>query len=379
VVTAAIALLASFAGSSPAARPSVLAIVNGRLGRYDALTLKALGRTDPVGPSTSTFAWSPTKRRLALGTNHPGIVRVLDAGTLKTVATIKLFGDEVDALDWVSPNELLAEDGGLMIDGIDLSRRRIAWEKRFPDAGASDITATSLGSVFVAAPAYDQIGPASLALIDPSGAQRSVELDRIPAGIHSLDPNSDEIEQRQPGLAVDPARHVAYVVGADRTIAAVDLTTFSVSYAGGSRSLAKSMVGSRRQAAWLGDGRFAVVGSDGTGTDPSTPSGLWLVDTTSWSWTDVDPRAAFLELGPGSLVGFDGAVGAAGAATVYDRAGRLQFHVRGRVVGVWFGSKAVYVTTLQTARLSLDVLDPSSGRVLRRLGTSFGSFVLIAG
>ena len=99
----------------------------------------------------------------------------------------------------------------------------------------------------------------------------------------------------------------------DFTVAAVDLDTLAVAYhAPSARTLAKSITGPSRQAAWLGNDTLAVSGFDYKGSHDGEPVGLRLVDTRDWSVRMVDAGVGRFGVGEGSLVagekvfGFDG-------------------------------------------------------------------------
>ena len=380
-------VLAVLAGVVPAAvasgsagRPAVLAIVNGHLGRFDAVTLQPLGRTAALGRNAFTVARSPSQTQLAVASNQPAGLRIVDARTLKTRARLALNADEVEAASWVVPRTVLVELGGIVVDGVDPVRRRVVWQKVLPEGGAYDLRAMPDGFVFLSPPGYDTIGAATLTTIDATGAMRSVLLDRIPLGWHQVDPDGSSFEERVPGLAVDPTTNLAYVVGADRTVATVDLRTLTVDYHAGSRTLAKAVSGSWRSAEWLGNGVVAVAGDNGTGAgaDESTPSGLELLDTSSWTWRQVDPAAVFLERGLNALVAYDQSAGKTTDAAVYDLAGNMRFQVPGQVLQVAVASRTAYALVLSGTASRLDVLDAVTGRILRHF-TKAPNLTLLGG
>src|SRR5207244_8286763 len=83
-----------------------------------------------------------------------------------------------------------------------------------------------------------------------------------------------------------------------------------VSYHGPTRAPAKALNGTTRIAAWLGGGKIAVSGVDyassGTGSElkvSTTPFGLQLLDTSSWTYRTLDTAAAGLVADGARVIG----------------------------------------------------------------------------
>jgi hypothetical protein len=172
--------------------------------------------------------------------------------------------------------------------------------------------------VFLLAPAQG-IGTARLAVLDPDGALRSVELPQISVGWEfPSDPSgpADPARARQnvPGLAVDPDSGTALVIPASGQIAKVALSTLTVSYHSPAQPVslvgrlhdwiepkaeAKGVNGPVRIARWLGNGVIGVTGGDETasvGADNQlhftwSPAGLTLIDTNTWGTKVIDRGA----------------------------------------------------------------------------------------
>src|SRR5438067_3578550 len=113
-------LVAGVAGGAVGAagsanRPAILAIVGGQLGRFDAVTLKPLGRTVDVGHSVFRFARSPSGTELAIVTAQPAVLRIVDLRRLKTLVKMPLSPYPADAVTWVAPRAVLVEFGGLVV------------------------------------------------------------------------------------------------------------------------------------------------------------------------------------------------------------------------------------------------------------------------
>ncbi len=361
-------------GAESASRPVVLAVVNGHLGHVDAVTLKPVGASVPVGRFGFPSARSPSGSQVALAASQPAAVRIVDLRTMKRVNTFGLNASEVDALSWVTPRAILGESS-VAVYRIDPVRRRVVWSGLLPD-GALGLRATPDGFVLLSSPGYDEIGPTTLTTIDAAGRRRSVLLDQIRSGIHETDPNASAVDEQVPGLAVDRATDRAYVVGAGEPVAEVDLKTLAVVYHGGSRTLAKSSTGSWRDAEWAGNGLIAVAGQDNPTADAQLPSGLDLIDTATWTWRQVDPQADDLSTGPGTLLAFETVSGQTLGLAAYDLAGNLRFRLAGTVGGASVASSTAYVWLLAGRTWRLDVLDLATGRVLNSVKSP--SFTLLS-
>ncbi len=142
------------------------------------------------------------------------------------------------------------------------------------------------------------------------------------------DDGSPSFELRSPGFVTDPARRHAYVIGAGLMTADVDLVSGDVSYHGTVRRLAKVMNGWTRTARWLGDGLIGVAGSDshtvGSGTNAqieTTPFGLRVLDTRSWTSSTIDNDSTGLLVSGTTLLGYHEGWSA------YDRDGRRRFEI----------------------------------------------------
>jgi hypothetical protein len=182
---------------------------------------------------------------------------------------------------------------------VDPTAKRVVRRTRLPGL-ASDASSYGGGVALLLAP-QDGFGPAVIAAVDVDGRLRTVTLDRISIGnVQNQDTRGFEL--RQPGFAVDPPGRRAFVVGADFTVAEVDLDSLAVAYHGSVRSLSKNVTGPERFARWLGGGMLAVSGVDYAGDERGTAVGLRLVDTRDWSARMVDPSVATFSVGDGLLV-----------------------------------------------------------------------------
>jgi hypothetical protein len=168
------------------------------------------------------------------------------------------------------------------------------------------------------------------------------------------------------------------VVGADEPIAEIDLAAMSVTYHGGSRTLAKAVSGPERAAMWLGNGMVAVAGVDSSVTTDAqgrlrqarTPSGLALIDTRAWTARLLQPDAAAATVVGRSLLaygtGYDSAGGITGSGlTIYGLDGTPRLHLFGRTP-IWDvrarGGLAYAFVADRDGRVL--VVDPVAGRTL---------------
>jgi hypothetical protein len=174
----------------------------------------------------------------------------------------------------------------------------------------------------------ETIGPARLIIVDADGRMSAVPLDRIYAGIDLDGVGGDGIGHgRGPGLAIDPERNRAYVVGEGEPVAEIDLEQMEVTYSLAEpvsllerfhnwlepTAEAKGVSGPFRHARWLGGDLLAVSGyNDETYIDASgkwhyegTPAGLNLIDTRDWSVQTIDEGVDSFWLVADALVALD--------------------------------------------------------------------------
>jgi hypothetical protein len=317
----------ALAGAAPQA--SVLGFDYGakRLSWYAPGTLAhAPGGATSWNRSLCSWNFAPDGHRLALSDCN-GTIRFLAVPSLKVLGRSHP-GDLWDAADlaWVTPGRLLAVNrasGGVAtLLVVDTSTRRVV---RRVDLGGVvlDRALVRDRAVLLVAP-FDKFGPSRVVTADANGDLRTAAVEGVPAGSH-FDNATDTGpvgEIRTPGFTVDPAGS-AYVVGADLRVAAVDLAAMRVSYRGPTRAPSKALRGTTRIAAWLGGGQIAVSGIDyassGTGRDlkvTSTPFGLHLVDTSTWTYRTLTTEAAGLIASGRTVFGT-----APDAFSAYDRSG----------------------------------------------------------
>jgi hypothetical protein len=232
-----------------------------------------------------------------------GTLKFLAMPSLKSLGKVRAASRLWDAasLTWVTQNRLLAVDraggGEATLLVIDTATKRVV--RRAALEGVVIARAVAGNRLVLLVAPFDSFGPARVIVAGADGVLHTATIDAISAGSHFASPAGPEPagEMRVPGFAVDPAG-TAFVVGPDLKVAAVDLATMRVGYHGPTRSLAKALNGTARTAAWLGGGKLAVSGLDyaaaGTGPDlkmSTTPFGLHVLDTATWTYRTLDPAA----------------------------------------------------------------------------------------
>jgi hypothetical protein len=332
--------------SGPAAGSAggpVLAIVGdpGRLlVRLDPRSLRPLpGRRLALTDTVAGHAWSPDGATLVLGDNDEDALYLVDPSRMRTLGKVWLdTPGPPQWFGWLGPRRLLAVvDSPLADPGTELGEAGVVLVD--PLAGRvlhrqnlhSRVNAAAfLGDrvVLLTTPA-DGIGTAGLVVVDQEGKVRTVPLRAVSAGFKEPAEwtSTSFAEQREAGLAVDPAGGRAFVVAAGTPVAEVDLATLRVVYHGLSQPVsllrrlagwfvpaaeAKLVSGPLRQACWLGDGLLAVwgfevkLGKDAGGQPKmeDTPSGLKLVDTRRWTVRQVHPEATGVRWHRGRLLAF---------------------------------------------------------------------------
>jgi hypothetical protein len=277
-----------------------------RISWYDPTSLAAVkGSAFAWDGQLCSWSFSPDRHRLAVSDCN-GTLRFFAVPSLKSLGKVVASSRVWDAasLTWVTPSTLLAVNraGGSLATllVIDTAAKRVI---RRVDLGGVVVARAVVGDrlALLVAP-FDSFGPARVVVAGADGTLSTATIDGISAGSHFGDASTGEPtgEVRTPGFAVDPAG-TAFVIGADLKVAAVDLASMRVTYHGPTRSLAKALNGTTRIAAWLGGGKVAVSGTDyattGGGADlkiTTTPFGLHLLDTSTWTYSTLDPAAAGL-------------------------------------------------------------------------------------
>jgi hypothetical protein len=293
----------------------------------------------PLGSASGPWAFSPDGSRVAFGGDKA--VRIVDLKSRRVVGDVPKRG-VVGAIAWPEPRRLLVATGFNWERGVDAlvldpaSARLVS--RQALGGSLMDWARMPEGLLLLLGPPSG-IGPARLVVFSARKGIRVVRLARVPAGFES-----EELERglsvdhfRTPGLAFAPGPNPgtfaargkgrAFVAWAADEIAEVDLASLRVTYhpldeetslLGRLRDWleppaeAKGAAdGSLRRALWLGNGLLAVSGFDdhallrgGSQDQRTTPAGLRLVNTGSWSWRMLEPRATAATLAGTTLLVF---------------------------------------------------------------------------
>lgn len=371
--------------------------------RADAKTLRpARGRSLPLARHAYGPSLSPDGKLVALG-GESGDVWLVDTRRLRVAGSVQAegFGHVVETA-WLGGrlvaivDRCCSEEGateGLTVSVLDPVRKRgVMGHTLNGSIQAAERTDSKL--VLLIGPRAD-LGTARLVVVDAEGGMATVSLGRIAAGVEIRTGHTVSRSAR-PGLALDRERNRAFVVGAGAPVAEVDLTTLSVQYhelgtpvslLGRLRdwlepeAVAKVMPnGPERHARWLGNGYLAVWGLDntttldqrGNGQMRQSAAGVKLIDTHDWSVRTLDRQASGLAVAHRTLLAFgwlwDSSVQEAGGVglTAYGEDGSPQFHRFGAVplYAVHVVGSRAFVPVSESAYA---VLDPQTGRVLRRI------------
>jgi hypothetical protein len=336
-----------------------------RLARLDPRSLRPLrGPKLELFDGPSAWAFSPNRSRLALGTACQagvslGTLQLVDVRRMRPLACFAVGG--LRAIAWPTPNRLLAvAHSPLQVVVIDVRARRIV--QRTPLEGVW-LSSARAGDRLLGLTGRTFDESEKLVVVDSRGSVRSVGVEAPLAKDVVVDPN---------GLR-------AYLVSG-ATVAEVDLDTLAVAHHELRERVslfgrvlawlvpaaqAKEFHRETRRTLWLGGGLIASFGSDVT-TDGrrfrSTPLGLRLIDTRSWTVRMVDEQVSFALLAGDVLL-------AAGAKEIglvaYDLRGTKRFQLfRGRSVAPIesYGGKA----WIEVGRPVFQIVDVRTGRTLGR-------------
>jgi hypothetical protein len=384
---------------APAATPTLTGIVYEpgglyRLAQVDPATL-GVGRTSE--PLAQGYGWarSPDGAQLALGTGVRGsyettALQLVDTATLALVGKPVAFSGIVRAALWPASGALYAVVetlGRSSLQTVDPATRKIVARRRI--GGQVLAHARFDRGLVLLLGVEGKIAPARLAVVYPDGLLRTVRIPRIDAGSFWRHYANGIGEERAPGLAVDDAGRVAYVVDAGWRIAAVDLRELKVTYHRPVRTLlarlaswltpaaeAKGMNGPVRMAQWLGDGLIAVWGSNQTAVRrkdkteyAGSPAGVWVLDTRSWSLRLIDAEGNAAVVGEGVLLTTGGRWSSTGAnssrgVAAFGPDGALRW-VSGQRSNSWISTVYGSLVVLGKQSNLHDVVDAQTGEVVR--------------
>jgi hypothetical protein len=395
---AALALAVGVSGEPPqASQPksarvpsSVLALVHDDFGsgtkltRVDPRTLKRSGRgLELATGGGDATALSPDRTTLAVaaGLGLAG-VEFVDVQRMRSLGFVRL-----GVSGWVSH---LFWQGGYFFAVVE-GEQRAAVVTLDPIGRLVLERHRIRGTILHAKPAHPQrvvlllaphrgIGPLRLAVVGGKGMASTV----LPSfvGGSRTDRQGNDIRTREeiPALVVDDAGLRAFVY-ARRSVAEISLRNLSVTQHSLSEPVsllerfrnwleppaeAKLVTGYWREGAWLGDGRFAVTGSDYAAATGAVGAGLLLVDTRDWSVRTVDPDANHLVVAGEAVLSLDAdQFGVEG----YDFAGKRHLHVLRDTMITWLQPVGDLVYAHVGAGNRIVVIDPVAGRTLARTTT----------
>lgn len=366
-----------------------------RLARIDPLTLDPVGPQVPIGEYHAAATVSPDGSRLAVATGGPGGgIQIVDLERMETVHRVHT-GIAAEALAWLIRNRLLgalqcnpANSAGrgcgiVLVDGGSgkIVRRWPETERdtqflpqRPPLSAPKPVVATRHGVVFLLGH-WSEIAAARLVLITKDEEFRSVSLSPIRVGRHltsSIDavPVGSDVSA---GLAVDTDGERAFVVGAQPTVAEVDLRTMTVRYHEVTGLAQPRGEVSQRRAFWLPGAGIVVYGHDTVAPTrgqrvPSLPAGVRIIDPTTWRVRTIDARASRAAFAAGSLLVYGaelpGLIG-------YSPDGRERFKLFGdeQAREVFADGAHAYVVTRRApedVKRHIRLIDAATGTVLRR-------------
>jgi hypothetical protein len=365
-----------------------------RLAQVDPATL-GVGRTSDGIPQGYGWARSPDGAQLALGTGVRGsyettALQLVDSTTLALVGKPVVFSGIVRAAVWPASGALYAvveTMGRSSLQTVDPATRKIVAQRQI---GGQFLSHARFDRGLVLLLGVDgKIAPARLAVVYPDGLARTVRIPRIDAGSVWRHYANGIGETRTPGLAVDDAGRVAYVIDAGWRIAAVDLRTLKVTYHRPVRALlarfgswltpaaeAKGMNGPVRMAQWLGDGLIAVWGSNQTAVRKKgvteyagSPAGVWVLDTRSWSVRMIDAQGNAAVVGEGFLLTTGGRWSSTGAnssrgVAAFGPDGALRWVLDERSNN-WISTVYGSLVVLGKQSNLHDVVDAQSGKLIR--------------
>ena len=382
LVLAAVAVVPA-AAKEPPASPLLALVSDGRfatLEKVDPVTLdQREGRVYTLSARTSLLATSPDHRRVAVGFENLGRVQAFNVRTLVPVRRpVAVYGVPAAAL-WTRSG-LVVLTWGYRENGFYATMNTRLRNVRYHRFAGNAVSVARGGDVLAAVLAPQSgIGPARLGVIDAGGRFHSADLPGISAGMAAGDAEGT-VRTERPALALSPDGSRAVVVSSAGTVAEVDLATMhATEHLLAARTLAKSMEGAVRTAAWVGD-TVAVAGVD-LAQERATPAGLTLVDATKWAARRVDRAVVDVAAAGDSFVGYGSTAsyeelelgGDAGLAAqgdgvaAYTAAGAMRFHVFAgtpvsylQVVGPY-----AYTSYLSSTHSSMwSVVDITTGRVL---------------
>jgi hypothetical protein len=261
--------------------------------------------------------WSLDPSRHTLAIAHGDRLRLVNLSSLRPAGSVKLRSVmEPRGVVWLRPDRIVLLLRGFQqyeVAVVDAARRRVVTRRALSDGLVVDSDQTQSEVVMLRAP-IDEIGEASLLVVDAGGEAREMALPRILAGVHvDRESTVPSATTNMPALALDRERRVAYVVTAGGLVAEVPLNGAGVRYHALRGGFTKLVSGSNRKALFL-DGKIVVTGTDssvsnrldGTPAMRVDPAGLEVIDPATWQLRRLADGVSSVAAWPGGLVATGG-------------------------------------------------------------------------
>ena len=349
------------------------------LARVDPLTLKPSARPLRLaGGSAWTTAFSPDRTRLALsGGFGVASVELVDVRRMRSLGVVDLKMDgDLRFLSWEEHLVAVVDDYERRAVVIVDPRSREVLARHPVDGAILQVERGGPGQVVMLLGRRNGIGELRLAVIDG----KNMTVTSIPklTGGSRVQRDGDDVLAREevPALVVDRAGRRAFVYE-EGAVVEISLSNLSGTFHALTKPVsivqrfrnwlepkaqAKLVEGFYRSGEWIGDGRFAVSGTD-FAEERSTPAGLAIVDTESWTLHKVDETVTEVAVSKDTLLtfGYSTDEGIRG----YDLAGNERFHLlRGKSVWIQIAGGLAYAQIGEGKRIA--VIDTATGRVLAK-------------
>jgi hypothetical protein len=377
-VLAFAALVVVLAGASPASGKvdELYALRYGAkmnlLVPYDPVSLVPSGSPIRIGRFGHAWSISPDRQRLVAAagvrrSGEPTAVRFVNLARRRIEGTVTLPGEfnRVTATAWLRGRVLVVVSASTTtrVYAIDPDRRVTISQLEFPGTVVLGERAKSALVLLLASP--NQIGPATVAVVDQSPRVRRLVLEKIAVGTTASGDGADRrLTTRRPGLTLGPSGQRAFVIGAGEPPAAIDLRTLSVRYAPMRLPTAanKRVEGSQRTAETLPDGRIVVGASSYGATATESTAGLWLIDPKDWSRRVLSRKWTWFRVA-GGLIFARGETGV-GLRIIQPSGAARELFRTGSVARVTVVGPRALVTFFGT-NVKAAVLELGTGRVIR--------------
>lgn len=347
------------------------------LARVDPLTLKARRVVRLSNGGGWATAFSPDRKTLAIsGGMGMATVELVDLPRMRSRGVVDLdMTGGVNFLFWERGQGLYAvvdDYDRRAVVSIDPVSRTIQARHEL-NGTILQVKRGLPGQVVLLLGPRSGIGPLRLAVVGGKGLTEAA-VPKLTGGT-SMEGEGEDVRVREeiPALVVDRGGRRAFVNSRGGTVAEISLDDLSVTTHTLSEPVsvlqrfrnwlepaadAKIVEGYYRSGEWVGDGRFAVTGTD-FAMEESTEAALTIIDTETWTMRTVAKGGADLAVTGEALLTFgfhenDGIRG-------YDLAGEERFHLfRGEGAWIQLVSGLAYVQLGDGHRIA--AIDPALGR-----------------